>query len=394
MSRKNQQVLVCGAGPVGLMTALLLARRGIPVTVIEAESDIVSSPRAIGYQFVTAELLQRAGVLQEALAMGFTRQETQMRTTQAVLAQTNLQVIAGDTPYPFTLHLPQDALARILLQHLQALSVSVRWSTRFVGLHQDQTGVTVDAEGEQGPWQHRAQWLIAADGGRSAVRKACGLDFPGTTWPEFFVATNVYCDFESRGYARANYVHDPAHWSVMTKISNDGLWRVVYGESADATAEEIRQRLPSHFEHIVPPGLPYEVTLCTPYRVHQRSAERYRADRVLLAGDAAHVTNPMGGLGLTSGLLDAEALCDALVSVIHGERGEAVLNEYAEDRRSVYLNVTSPMATESKRRITEQDPERRRQDAQRLRRLNDDKELQRQALLGIGALRGKSFAVG
>lgn len=391
--RQVRPVVIAGAGPVGLMVALLLSQRGIPVVVLEAESAIVSSPRAIAYQFVTVELLSRAGVLGEALSAGFTRQISHVRTRDGIVATTDLSVIQDDTAYPYILHLPQHVLAGILLDRLRRMRVAVRWATRVAGLTQDDSGVTVTVKDGAGSSQLIAAWLVAADGGRSTVRKACNLSFEGITWPEQFVATDAYCDLEAAGFACANFVHDPDHWAIMTKIANDGLWRIVYGEPAEATREEIVGRSAEKLARILPAGTAFEVTMAAPYRVHQRSAERYRQGRVLLAGDAAHVTNPVGGLGLTSGLLDAEALSDALGSVVLGKNTDAVLDDYAQDRKAIFLNVTSPMATEGKRRMMERDCARRSADIAALRKLNEDSSLQRQAFLNIGRLKGKSFAL-
>lgn len=393
MSQRDQ-VIICGAGPVGMVAALLLSRAGVPVTLVEAEQAIVPSPRAIAYQHVTAEVLDRAGLLPEVLAEGFTRQTTHFRTREhGVVAETDFSLLGADTPYPYVIHLAQHVLAAIVLRHLRTAGVPIMWDTRLTGITQAAAGLTAEVEGPGGISQLQGAWLIGADGARSAVRKACGLGFEGHTWPDLFVATNVFCDFEARGFARANYIHDPEHWAVITKISRDGLWRVVYGEHEETPEDEIRPRLDRHFSRIIPADLPYRVEMCAAYRVHQRSAERYRAGRVLLAGDAAHITNPMGGLGLTTGLLDAAALADALAAVIHRERGEEVLDEYAEDRRDIFLNIASPKATEAKRKIMESDPDRRAADIASLRRLGENKKRQRESMLSLNALKGKAFAV-
>jgi 2-polyprenyl-6-methoxyphenol hydroxylase-like FAD-dependent oxidoreductase len=370
----------------------MLSRHGIPVEVLESERGIVPSPRAIAYQFVTIELLSQVGVLDEALATGFTRTISHMRTRDAVVASTDLSVIAKDTPYPYVLHLPQHLLAEILVRRLEYEGVRVRWSTSLKALRQDKAGVTIDIEGLNGSEELWTPWLVGTDGGRSTVRKSCGISFDGMTWPETLVSTNVYCDLEAYGFAQANYIHDPDHWAVMTKISKDNLWRVVYGETPGATESEVMARMPAKVANLLPFGMSHQVTLCSPYRIHQRTAQKYRLGRVLLAGDSAHVTNPMGGLGLTSGLLDAAALTDALGSVIQGVQDESILDEYARDRQAVYSGVTSPIATESMRRMSERDEKRRGEDIAKFRQLHEDKAMQRAGMLRIAALRGQSFS--
>ncbi len=181
----------------------------------------------------------------------------------------------------------------------------MRWNARVTGLTQDEDGVTVQFEQDGEPRELRCDWLVGADGGRSAVRQACGLSFDGYTHPERLVSTNVRYDFEARGYARANFIVDPVHWAVIVKVDRHGLWRVTYGEDARAAG---RERRGAHSRNITvrfcPTADPYELEAFAPFRVHERCAASFRAGRVLLAGDAAHVCNPFGGLGLTSGLLD------------------------------------------------------------------------------------------
>jgi 2-polyprenyl-6-methoxyphenol hydroxylase-like FAD-dependent oxidoreductase len=127
----------------------------------------------------------------------------------------------------------------------------------------------------------------------------------------------------------------------------------------------------------------------SPYRVHDRCTERFRVGRVLLAGDAAHLINPIGGLGLTGGLLDAVPLGDALIAVIEGRRRDDVLDAWAHERRRIFLEVTAPTAKENRRRVSERDPEKRRLDAARLQRLTDDPVAAREALLGVFKLVGQ-----
>jgi 2-polyprenyl-6-methoxyphenol hydroxylase-like FAD-dependent oxidoreductase len=126
----------------------------------------------------------------------------------------------------------------------------------------------------------------------------------------------------------------------------------------------------------------------SPYRVHDRCTERFRIGRVLMAGDAAHLVNPIGGLGLTGGILDAVPLGRALAEVIAGRRDDRVLDAWAHERRRIFLDVTAPTAKENRRRVGERDPERRRADAERFRRLTDNPAAAREALLGVFQLVG------
>ena len=381
---KAASVLIVGAGPVGLITALGLARDGIQVTILESEAAIVDSPRAVVYHWSVLEGLHRLGLLEEAKQIGFTKQDYQylILRTKEVIAW-NLEPLVKITPFPYNIHLGQNKLAQIALQHLQRLpNTSVHWSTRVNGLVQDAQGVTLQTSTPYGQREFRADWVVGADGARSAVRELLGLSFDGITWPERFVATNVRYQFERFDYATATLVVDPVHGAVIAKIDNTPLWRCTYSESASLPEESVRERMPETFKVVLPAATDYEVVQYSPYRMHQRAAERFRVCRVLLAGDAAHVTNPTGGFGLTSGLFDAFVLYEALGAVIDGEAAEDVLDHYAQQRRQVFLDKVSPRASEAKRLVySSTDPVRLEQDLQQLRRLASDRDVLLERLL-------------
>jgi 2-polyprenyl-6-methoxyphenol hydroxylase-like FAD-dependent oxidoreductase len=267
--------------------------------------------------------------------------------------------------------------------------VDVRWRTRLTGLSQDDDGVTATLDTPNGEQQLRTQWLIGADGTHSGVRRALNLKLEGVTWPEWFVATNLRFDFEAHGFGQSNVVLDPDHWAIIPKIDRTGLWRCTYREDGALSEDEVRRRLPERYALFAPGMRDCTPEAVSPYRVHDRCIDSFRVGRVLLAGDAAHVVNPIGGLGLTGGLLDAIPLSDALTAVIHGHRDQSALDVWAHERRRVFLEVTAPTAKENRRRVSESDPEKRRADAARLRSLTNDPALARQALLSVFQLIGR-----
>jgi 2-polyprenyl-6-methoxyphenol hydroxylase-like FAD-dependent oxidoreductase len=389
-------VLVAGGGPVGLLTALKLARAGVPVTVLEAEAEVLNSPRAIAYQPPTTAALERLGLLDDVLKRSVKSPDVAFRRVDgSPLAILNWSVLKDTTPYDYMLLIGQDTLSRVIVSHLKRYAhVEIRWGHRVFGVSQNATSVTVSAATANGEVQIQAPWLAATDGARSPVRESLGIAFEGITWPERFVATNVFYDFHLHGYSRANFIVDPVDWAVIAQIDKTGLWRVCYGEDASLSETEIRARLPERFKRLLP-GAPepesYRVDLCNPYRVHQRAAARFREGRVLLAGDAAHATNPIGGLGLSTGVLDAERLGEVLAAVWLGKASEDLLDAYAADRRRVFLEVSSPIASENKRRISESDPAKRAQDEAGLAAVNADSALQFNILSGFEALNGRWF---
>jgi len=394
MAEDTDGVIVVGAGPVGVLNALGLAKQGIPVTIVEREPTVVESPRAAVYHWAVLEGLDELGVLEAGMREGFTKQDYQY-----VVWSTGERIRWSMAPlerverFPFNLHLGQNTLAKIVLKELEAFDhASVRWNTRVVGVEQDDDGVTVSVEGPDGPERLRAAWVIGADGAGSAVRKSLGLEFEGMTWPERFVATNVRFDFSTLDYAQANMQIDSKYGAIIVKLDAEGLWRCTYMEDAALPEDSVRERMPAWFEVVLKGASDYDVVQYSPYRMHQRTAPTYRVGRVVLAGDAAHATNPTGGYGLTSGLFDTYVLYPALGAVIHGRADESVLDEYSRLRRKVFLEVASPQASENKRVIYgDNDPETKERDLERLRAMVADPDLLWQRLIFPRRLRTPSL---
>ena len=366
MTIESRQVVIVGAGPVGLLTALGLARQGVGVTVLDSEPEVVRSPRAAVYFHTTISILKKLGLSDEAHAIGLTSTEFNMRwlETGEIMRSDMRDALEPGQEIDHNLHFGQHILAELVMKHLERLPGSeVLWSHRVAGLAQGDDGVTLTVETPNGTIDMTADWAIGSDGARSTVRGLLGLDFEGYTWPDRFVATNIEYPFLECGFANANMIVDPVNWAVVGRLGRENLWRLTYGEDASLDEATILERLPERFAAILPdPSLPYRIDNFSPYRVHQRCAPSFRVGRVLLAGDAAHACNPCGGLGLTGGVIDADVLSDALGAVINGTADEGVLDFYADERRRVFLEVTSPMSINFKRLLSESDPERRAQD--------------------------------
>ncbi len=374
----DADVIVVGAGPVGVLNALGLARAGVRVLLLERFGDVVESPRACVYHWSVLDGLERLGVLDEVVRRGFTKQDYQYFVySTGERISWSMAPLAAVEKHPYNVHLGQNVLARIALDELAAIDgFSMAWNTRVTGIDQDEDEVVVHAEGPDGPVDYRASWVIGADGAGSAVRSAVGLEFAGMTWPERFVATNVRFDFQTRGYAQATMQVDPVYGAIVAKIDETGLWRVTYMEDAALPEETVAERIPAFYEKTMGPGASYQLDGYSPYRMHQRSATSYRVGRVLLAGDAAHATNPTGGLGLTSGLFDTFVLHPALAAVVRGEADDSVLDRYSEERRRVFLEVASPAASENKRFVYgSTDPQRLEEDLARVRVQLSDPDL-------------------
>jgi len=348
-----EDVIVIGGGPVGFINALGLAQAGVRVSVVEAEPQIINSPRAAVYFWSVLDGFERLGILEEAKAAGVRKQDYSylVRGTGERIVY-SMETLRDHTPYPYNLHLGQDRLADIAMRRLKTFpNATVRFGTRLQNLIEDADGVTLTVATGSNTQELRARWVIGADGAASAVRRLLGLSFDGMSWQERFVATNVKYDFERHGYARATFVIDDRFGAVIAILNNEGLWRCTYMEDAALPEETFLGRLPQMYEAILPGRDSYELIAASPYRMHQRSAPRYRVGRIILAGDAAHVTNPTGGLGLTCGLFDSYALYPALSAIVLEGADAQVLDRYSAARRDTFINRVSPQATANKQLI-------------------------------------------
>jgi 3-(3-hydroxy-phenyl)propionate hydroxylase len=382
-------VIVVGAGPVGLVVAYGLARAGIPVRVLESEDEVTDSPRAMVYHWSLLEDLAHLDLLSDMERLGFRKDDYGYRVYATGETVTyNLDGLSGETPYPYNVHLGQGDLCRLLLERLEACPhAEVRWGTQATGVTQDAGSAHVVSSGEYGDERHSGAWVIGCDGARSTVRRLLGLDFDGMTWDTRFVATNVYFDFSVHSYTRSVFLMDDVHGAVIAKINDDHLWRVTYAEDPALGEDTIGERIPEHFAAILPGGGPYQLERFSGYRLHQRSIERMRVGRALLAGDAAHATNPTGGFGLTGGLFDAFALIDVLGAVMLEGASEVTLDEWADERRRIFLEVASPAATRMKRTVYDADRAAAEQTCADLRRVISDPAALRERLLFPAKLR-------
>jgi 3-(3-hydroxy-phenyl)propionate hydroxylase len=262
----------------------------------------------------------------------------------------------------------------------------VRFGTTFVGAeqHGDRVVATVEANGARE--RIEAAWLVGSDGGRSAVRKLVDAEFEGFTWPErFFVVSTTY-DLAQHGWAMNAYCADPDEWVAIFKMPGEGppgLWRLAFPTDVNVPEEEITapDALEARLQAFQPQSGRYPISYASFYRVHQRVMTSFHAGRIVLAGDAAHINNPLGAFGLNSGIHDASNLIDKLGRVWRGEASAELLDAYSRQRRTATVEFVQAMSIRNKRTLEERDPEVRKQRFEELIRTASTPALARDYLI-------------
>ncbi len=393
MDNLNSNVIIVGGGPTGLLTALGLARRNIPVLVLEAAPEINHSPRALTYTPVVLDVLDKFGVLDAARAVALEcgRVQWEYKDSGTVI-ETTVSELEGISAFPFNLHMGQGTLSQVILHELQNWpAAKICWNAQLTSFSQDDDGITADISTPSGPLSARAAWLIGADGARSTIREKAGIAFEGFTWPDRYVATNVTFDFHSKGYGPARFIIDPDRWALFARIDQGPLWRVTFGESAEEPEETVLERARIRLEEYTG-SADFEIVHASPYRVHERAAATFRLGRVLLAGDAAHIVNPLGGQGLTAGIMDADMLVDTLSGVIEQHYPDAALDHYAAERKRMVTQVSMAISQHSKRLVQEADPEQRRRNEAMMLEGVINRSVMRDRLKAMMAVAGEPYA--
>jgi len=366
-----RNIVVVGAGPVGTVAALACARFGHQVTLLEAQERVDDSPRASTTQPPTLEILAELALIDEYIRQGLVARTFQFwdRSRLRLVAEFDFERLRGETAFPFVVQTEQHKLANMGIARLRTMpNASVRMATRVTDVVQDAQGASVQTE--QGAL--RADYVIGCDGGRSTVRKSIGVEFEGFTWPERFLVVTTKFDFAAAlGCCLRNYMADPQEWTNLFKVAGDdltGRWRAVFNTREDESDGEalsdaaVRARL----GRIYVPEAERDYLHLNLYNVHQRVAKQFRSGRVFLCGDAAHVNNPIGGLGLNSGIHEAWDLAQLL------SREGADLDDYERRRRPLNIEYVQEQTIANKRRLEEREPVKREERFAELRRMADD----------------------
>jgi 3-(3-hydroxy-phenyl)propionate hydroxylase len=358
------------------------------VTLFEAEVAIDHAPRAATTHPSTLEMLAELGLVDEFMSLGLIARYFQLWDRGSLVAEFDHDLLKDETPYPYIVQTEQHKLSELGLRRLAGMAnAQVRLGTRVLDLTQDERGVGLYVEGGAGRENHDFDYVIACDGGRSTLRKCLDIEFEGYTWPERFLVLTTLVDIgKALGCSERTYISDPEEWINLFKVTGDdfrGRWRAVFpvrenesDEDAFSEASVLRR-----LRRLVP-GHPLELVVHRNlYRVHQRVAKSFRNGRVFLAGDAAHINNPVGGLGLNCGIHDAMELAETLDQVSTGRAGAELLDRYERRRRPLNIEYVQQQTIANKKRLEEQDPRVRQANFEEMRRIAGDPALHKEYLM-------------
>lgn len=391
---ERTRVLVAGAGPVGAVIAYRLAEMGIDVVLVEPATHCAEDMRASTFHPPTLAMMEELGVLDELLADGLKAPIYQYRNRRSGnVISLDMADIADMTPHPYRLQCEQYKLARLLTGRLAAHPhATVLFQHQLLSYEQDGDGVTVHVEGPLAIATHRCDYLIGADGASSTVRKWMGVEFDGFTYPERFLTLSTAYPVEQHyeNLANVSYMSDAAEWCVLLRVPT--LWRVLvpsHEQESDAMLLSDAKKS-AVFSRLIPDGEAVQTYHRTLYRVHQRVARSFHHGRVILAGDAAHLNNPLGGFGMNSGIHDAWNLTDKLRDILlDGSKADERLGLYDRQRRTIASEFVQAQTIKNKKAMEASGPDGPSAQEQHMEQLASDRDLRREYMMNQAMIRSQ-----
>jgi len=350
-------VLVVGAGPVGLTTALALQFYGLPFQLFEEDDRLSTDTKAGTILTRTLEAFRRYGVADRVLASALRVDEIGdiERASNAARASVRTDLLAEDTSYPFVINMPQHHLEPILFDAIEQRSPgAVRLLHRLTGFRALDDRVAATLETPNGRREVEGCYLLACDGGRSTVRSELEIPVAGVSLDDRLSLVDVKADLDvqnPRDYPYLAYFSDPQEWMILVRQPH--CWRFLFPLAAGA-AEPTREEFKSKVLRFVGSVTDIEILNVVTYRIHHRVATEWRRDRVFLMGDAAHLITPMWALGLNTGILDAISLPWRLAWVLRRWSKETLLDDYGREQQPVAAKGSGEMAQAARRYIAGQ----------------------------------------
>lgn len=357
--QETVDVLIVGAGPVGLTTAALLEKRGMRVLVVEQASTIDMAPKASTIHGPTLELLEHLDVTEHLLSRGLVADTYQHRDRQrGIVAEFDFSVLKNDTKYPFRLQCEQQRLSEALLQRMESMDrVSIAFDTTLVSFSDVGGGVIATLEGPGGERTVGARFLLGTDGASSTVRSQLGIEFEGSTYVDRYLVYLTDHAFENdiTNLCLVNYISDPEQFVVLLRAP--ASWRVLFRTDETMTDEQANdpEMIEALLQGVVAKPEPYGILHTQLYRIHQRVAVEFRRGNVMLLGDAAHINSPIGGMGMNNGIHDAFDLARTLPGVMVGDLPDTALDEWALRRRTVAREFVRVITDRNAKALAEKD---------------------------------------
>ncbi|MFC6584954.1 FAD-dependent oxidoreductase [Sulfitobacter aestuariivivens] len=384
MNVTREPLLIVGAGPVGLALAWRLSQAGFSVQVFEAEDTIPDQLRASTFHPPTLDYFDEGGITAELIAAGRITPTWQIRMhTTGERAEFDLAVLSEDTGHPYRLQCPQAMLSRALAARLP--QGTVHFGAAVTAVAQDDAGVSVTVDGET----IRGSLLIGCDGARSLVRKAIGAEFEGATYPENTILVTTQFPFEEHlsGLSGVNYIWKPGGTYSLLRLPD--LWRISLHPTEGQTPEDALEdtSIRDQTREVLPQAGDINIVEKRIYRIHRRVATRYRKDRMFIAGDAAHLNSPKGGMGMNGGIHDAWCLADLLIEVANGG-DPARLERYEAQRRPIARDDIVAQADKNRARMNTTDEAERHAYLKSLQEIAADPVKAREFLLRSSMIEG------
>ena len=381
----TDRIIIAGAGPVGCVSALYLAQNGIPVTLIEACDSLPEDLRASTFHSPTLDMLDDLGVAGKIIEQGLICPIWQQRDTRDNWSvEWDLGILKEDTNHPYRIQCEQFKLTRVIVAELAKMkNVEILFSVKAVSADQDEQGVTLKVDTADGLKELKGRYLIASDGASSVIRTSQDIKFLGLTFPELWLCVSTEFEFENYfdNLAPVAYFSAENFWFLLLRVP--GLWRVLMPSNNGQTAEMLLQEgsVQELMHRVVPIEGDFETVHRTAYPVHQRVAESYQCGRIFLAGDAAHINNPLGGMGMNGGIHDGINLSKKIASVWRGDADEKLLDLYEAERLPVANEYVQKTTLRNKAMLEQHDPIARKARQKELSTVAADPQKAREYLL-------------
>jgi 2-polyprenyl-6-methoxyphenol hydroxylase-like FAD-dependent oxidoreductase len=333
-------VLIVGAGPVGLALAGDLLRRGVRCRLIDSAEHAVYQTKAVGIQARTLEMLARLGLAQTAIERGLHTSFFSIYSSGKRLIRMDFQEHLRGTPYPYVLLLPQDGTERVLTEYVQSHDTPIEWQTELIAVTQDELGVEAVLRHTGGEDERvRVAWLVGCDGAHSTVRHLLGLQFVGSTMEQSFATFavgNVRLEWDLSYEEVFAFIHQGNFIGYFPMANRRHRLVIAYDPDRAPTGDVALEEIQKAIEVCGPVGArASDAADLTRFHINQRRSEHYRRARVFLAGDAAHIHSPIGAQGMNTGIQDAFNLAWKLALTVQGRATPTLLDSYESERVQV-----------------------------------------------------------